>query len=158
MYYTNFKWKVKVKAAQLYLTLWNPMDYTQFMEFSRPEYWSGWPFPSPGDLPNLQINPRLPNSRWFLYQLSHKGNPRILEWVACHFSSESSKPRNQTGVSCIAGRFFTNWAIRESQLQIGYLKWKIIYKTKDMYKYRGKQISEVILRTIVIKWTFQTFP
>ena len=27
----------------------------QSMEFSRPEYWSGWPFPSPGDLPNLGI-------------------------------------------------------------------------------------------------------
>ena len=26
----------------------------------------------------------------------------------------SSQPRNQTGVSCIAGRFFTNWAIREA--------------------------------------------
>ena len=25
------------------------------MEFSRPEYWSGWPFPSPGDLPNPGI-------------------------------------------------------------------------------------------------------
>ena len=28
------------------------------MEFSRPEYWSGWPFPSPGDLPNPGIEPR----------------------------------------------------------------------------------------------------
>ena len=27
----------------------------QSMEFSRPEYWSGWPFPSPGDLPNPGI-------------------------------------------------------------------------------------------------------
>ena len=35
------------------------------MEFSRPEYWSGQPFPSPGDLPNPGI----------LYQLSHKGSP-----------------------------------------------------------------------------------
>ena len=42
---------------------------------------------------------------------------RILEWVAYPFSSESSWLRNQTGVSCIAGRFFTNWAIRESQSQ-----------------------------------------
>ena len=33
---------------------------------------------------------------------------RILEWVAFPFSKGSSKPRNQTGVSCIAGRFFTN--------------------------------------------------
>ena len=30
------------------------------MEFSRPEYWSGWPFPSPGDLPNSGIEPRSP--------------------------------------------------------------------------------------------------
>ena len=35
------------------------------MEFSRPEYWSGSPFPSPGDLPNpgedpLWIKPRSP--------------------------------------------------------------------------------------------------
>ena len=28
------------------------------MEFSRPEYWSGYPFPSPGDLPNPGIEPR----------------------------------------------------------------------------------------------------
>ena len=28
------------------------------MEFSRPEYWSGLPFPSPGDLPKPGIKPR----------------------------------------------------------------------------------------------------
>ena len=30
------------------------------MEFSRPEYWIGYPFPSPGDLPNPGIKPRFP--------------------------------------------------------------------------------------------------
>ena len=30
------------------------------MGFSRQEYWSGWPFPSPGDLPNPGIEPRSP--------------------------------------------------------------------------------------------------
>ena len=30
------------------------------MEFSRPEHWSGQPFPSPGDLPNLGTEPRSP--------------------------------------------------------------------------------------------------
>ena len=29
-------------------------------EFSRPEYWSGQPFPSPGDLPNPGVEPRSP--------------------------------------------------------------------------------------------------
>ena len=41
---------------------------------------------------------------------------RILEWVACPFSSRSSQPRNWTGISCIAGKFFTNWAIREAKV------------------------------------------
>ena len=38
---------------------------------------------------------------------------RILEWIAISFSRGSSQPRNRTQVSCIAGRFFTNWAMRE---------------------------------------------
>ena len=58
----------------------------------------------------------LPHRRRILYQLSHEGSPRILEWVAYPFSSTSSSPRTQTGISCIAGRFFTNWAIREASL------------------------------------------
>ena len=32
---------------------------------------------------------------------------RVLEWVAFHFSRESSQPRNQTQVSHTVGRFFT---------------------------------------------------
>ena len=39
---------------------------------------------------------------------------RILEWVSISFSKGSSQPRNWTQVSCIAGRFFTNWAMREA--------------------------------------------
>ena len=30
------------------------------MEFSRQEYWSGLPFPSPGDLPDPEMKPRSP--------------------------------------------------------------------------------------------------
>ena len=40
---------------------------------------------------------------------------RILEWVAFPFSRGSSQPRDQTEVSCIAGRFFTSWATRDNQ-------------------------------------------
>ena len=38
---------------------------------------------------------------------------RILKWVAISFSRESSQLRDQTQVSCIAGRLLTIWAIRE---------------------------------------------
>ena len=63
-----------------------------------------------GIFPTQGSNPGLPHCRQILYQLSHKGSSRILEWVAYPFSSGSSQPRNRTGVSCIAGGFFTNWA------------------------------------------------
>ena len=93
---------MKVQVAQLHPTLCNP----------RPEYWSGWPFPSPGDLPNPGIEPRSPTLQEDFYQLSHQGSPRTLKWVAYAFS----QPRNQTRVSCIAGRFSTSWAAREAQI------------------------------------------
>ena len=39
---------------------------------------------------------------------------RILEWVAIFLSKGFSQPRNQTGVSCIADRFFIDWVMREA--------------------------------------------
>ena len=56
-----------VLVAQLCLTLCDPMDVaTQVplsMEFSRHEYWSGLPFPSPGDLPDPGIEHGSPTLR-----------------------------------------------------------------------------------------------
>ena len=45
----------------------------QSMEFSRQEYWSRLPFPSPGDLPTQGLNPGLLHCRQTLYRLSHQG-------------------------------------------------------------------------------------
>ena len=45
-----------VVSFRLFSTLWT----LQSMEFSRPEYWRGYPFPSPGDRPNPMIEPRCP--------------------------------------------------------------------------------------------------
>ena len=41
---------------------------------------------------------------------------RILEWIGIPFFWGSSQPRDQTWVSCIAGKFFIVWATREAQL------------------------------------------
>ena len=67
-----------------------------------------------GIFPTQGSNLGLPRCRRILCQLSHKGSPRILEWIAYPFSRGSSRPRNQTRVTCIAGKFFTNWAVREA--------------------------------------------
>ena len=49
------KWK-SLSHVQLFAIPWTLL----LMEFSRPEYWIGLPFPSPGDLPNPGIEPRSP--------------------------------------------------------------------------------------------------
>ena len=67
-----------------------------------------------GIFPTQGLNSGLPHCRQILHQLSRQGSPRILEWVVYPFSGRSSWPRNQTGVSFIAGRFFTSWAAREA--------------------------------------------
>ena len=56
--------KVKVKLlspGRLFATPWTvAYKVPPSMGFSRQEYWSGLPFPSPGDLPNPGIEPRSP--------------------------------------------------------------------------------------------------
>ena len=47
--------------VQLFATPWTVAYQAPLsMGFSRQEYWSGLPFPSPGDLPNPGIEPRPP--------------------------------------------------------------------------------------------------
>ena len=48
--------KVKLSHIQLFATPWT----IQSIEFSRPEYWSGEPITSPGDLPDPRIEPGSP--------------------------------------------------------------------------------------------------
>ena len=100
-----WKWK-PLSHVQPFVTPWA----IQSMEFSGPEYWSGSPSLLQGTFTTHRLNSGLLYCRGILYQLSHQGNPRILVWVAYSFSSGSSRPRNRTRVSCIAGRFFTSWA------------------------------------------------
>ena len=67
------------EVTQLCPTLCNPMNSSlrqapPSMGFSRQEYWSGLPFHSPGNLPDLGSNPGLPHCKQTLYLLSHQGS------------------------------------------------------------------------------------
>ena len=102
--YPTWKWTLKWKSlirVQLFVTPWT----IQSMEFSRPEYLVGSLSFLQGIFQTQGSNPGLPHRRQILYQLSHKGSPRILEWVAYPFSRGSSWPRNWTGIPCLAGGF-----------------------------------------------------
>ena len=74
----------------------------------------GWHPLLQGIFPTQGSNPSLPHCRWILYCLSHQGSPRILEWVSMPSSRGSSQPRKRSGVSWIAGRFFTTWDAGEA--------------------------------------------
>ena len=56
----------------------------------------------------------------------------ILEWGAISFSRSSSLPRDRTLVSCTAGRFFTNWAMREDGKEKKHMKRKSALITKEV--------------------------
>ena len=77
---TNLKVKVKsLSRVRLFATPWTVAHQAPpSMEFSRQEYWSGLPFPSPGDFPGPEIEPGLLYCRQTLYHLSHQGSPCLV--------------------------------------------------------------------------------
>ena len=107
-----------------------------------------------GIFPTQGSNPGFPHCRQILYHLSHKGSPRILEWVAYPFSSGSSRPSNWTGVSCVEGGFFTNWAMREFPISTNFLILKtLIFRL--LYSWLWVQKVPVITHS---KWSEITRP
>ena len=74
-----------MKVAQACPPLFDPMDCSPW---NSPGWNTGVGSCSlfQGIFPTQGSNPGLPHRRWILYQLSHQGSPRILEWVAYPFS------------------------------------------------------------------------
>ena len=129
--------KMKMLVIHSCPDLCNPMDCSppgfSVNGILQAKYWSGLPFPSPGDLPHpgikpgspalqadslpseppsevAQAYPTLANPMDFSPPSSSIhgiSQARILEWVAISFSRGSSRPRDRTWVSCIAVRLLT---------------------------------------------------
>ena len=74
--------KVKLSHVGLFAT----PQTIHSVEFSRPEYWSGQPFPSPGDLPNPGIKCRSPALQADSLPADPPGKPNIK--VAAKYSSK----------------------------------------------------------------------
>ena len=64
--------------VRLFATPWTVASQAPpFMGFSRQEYWSGLPFPSPGDLPDPGIKPRSPAFQADTLTSELPGKPRV---------------------------------------------------------------------------------
>ena len=105
-----------------------------------------------GIFPTQGPNPGLPQCKWMLYCLSHRGSPRTLEWVVYPFSKGSSWHRNQTGVSCIPGGFFTSWVTREAPRKIteGVLSIRWLQLLRSMGEGEGGMIWENSIETCIL--------
>ena len=91
----------------------------------------GLPFPSPGHLPDPGVEPRSPalQADSLLSEPPGKSkNTRV--------GKPSPSPRDWTGVSCLAGRFFTSWASRETLSHVNIDKW--FYVARSICHYLAK--------------------
>ena len=69
------------------------------MGFSRQEYWSGLPFPSPGVLPDPGIEPRSPARQEIVYHLEPPGKP--IGWnMGTNYTCYFKKSINKNNKSC----------------------------------------------------------
>ena len=78
---------VHFSHVRLFVTQWTVTHQASlFMEFSRQEYWSGLPFPGPGDLPDLGIRLASPALQVDSLPLSHLGSPVFIYIISHLFS------------------------------------------------------------------------
>ena len=77
------KKRKKVKSLSCVQFFATPVAYQAplSMGFFRQEYWTGLPFPSPGDLPTEGLNPGLMYCRQMLYPLSHQSFRWLLVFI-----------------------------------------------------------------------------
>ena len=75
--------------VQLFVTSWTVAHQALLsMGFPRQEYWSGLPFPPPGDLPDPGIEPTF---RWILYRHCHlRSQPVSYQWLFRWFTNNAS--------------------------------------------------------------------
>ena len=144
IYYSQVLFKVKVRVSQSCLTLCDPMGL-----------YSPWNSPGQntevgslsllqGILPTQVSNPGLPYCRRILYHLSHKGSPRILEWVAFPFSRGYSRPRNQT----------SNWSLLHYRWILYQLSYQESPSTIQSTTFKLMNATELYLQ--VREWNVET--
>ena len=102
--FEKWAWKL-LSRVRLFVTPWTIWS----MEFSRPEYWSGKPFPSPGGLPNSPIEPRPPPLQADSLPAEPQGKPYILsdsasitslKWHSCRSGCQGQGQGGGRGSGC----------------------------------------------------------
>ena len=105
---------MRVKFAQSCPTLGNPIDYAVHgILQARILEWVAIPFPRGSSQP--RDRPRSPTLQVDSLPTEPPGKPKNTGVGSLSLLQGSSQPRNWTRISCIAGKFFTKWAVREAE-------------------------------------------
>jgi len=96
-------WKL-LNHVRLFATPWT----IESMEFSKPEYQSGYPFPSPGDLPNSGIEPRFPALQADSLLAEPQGKPKNIAVGSLSLLPRIFPTQESNWGLLYCGRFFTN--------------------------------------------------
>ena len=88
--------KLRFSHVQLFATLWTVARQAPLsVGFSRQEYWTGLPFPSPGDLPNPEIEPGSPALQADSLPSEPPGKPHICHRCYRKRISENDQPKKK---------------------------------------------------------------
>ena len=109
----------KVKVSQSCPNLCDPMDYIAHRILQVREWVGSLSFLQ-GFFP-VWVKPRSPAFQVDSLPAEPQGKPKNTEMGILSILQWSSQPRNWTGVSCIAGGFFTNWAISKAYITYKYI-------------------------------------
>ena len=134
-------------AGQLFATLWAVACQAPLsMQFSRQEYWSWWPFPSPGVLPNPEIEPTSPAWQEASLPLCHLDNLETLimnsKYSQCWFTLYSEIITNSQDVAKIVPCRNILFTIHPVSISYIYYNRRIIIsKSRNWYWYKMSNSS-----------------
>ena len=136
-------------SLSLTLCCIDPMDCrplgSSVMGFSRQEYWSGLPFPSPGDLPNQRIKPESPTLRADCLPSESSGKPVCDKlWITCFYRWSCLQHPSSLGVKY----FVSNWNFPKTHLNP---KRAAVEEISTIRRHRGEEFvwSKQILTTLL---------
>ena len=112
-----------LSCVLLFVTLWVvACQAPLFMGFSRQEYWSGLPYPPPGDLPDLRIEPESLTSpalegRFFTTSATWEAPRRVYSTVVSYHSSTWRKQHLGVSVALLQFKGLERTQIPSSSLR-----------------------------------------
>ena len=127
-------WVLVTSRVWISVTLWTVACQAPLsMGFSRQEYWSGLPFPSPGVFPTQESNPGLLHCRQILYQLSYNGS------LSGTWTSSKSITEEGNTVSHIPGP----WIRTHCNTIPGWFVWPLKFEHTALKRYIPKRSSRL---------------